>query len=683
MQRERLVATVLGCSLLASAVHVAVDTWLGGEGPASSEWLLPLLAATLVGVLLVEGGLVATLMVARGRSDSPLHDRLMVSNAGLVGIFLLAPIIARLGGPEDRTLSLILILGSIGTLAALLVARRLLIHGRRKSPSATSPERLSLVALWVMAATYWMLPGDSLGLDDLPGPAIFATGLLLAGITLTLLLGDIGDRASLVVSSSIGVALLVGGPLLLPEQPRLPDPARSASSSTTPVVLITIDTLRADVLDRSPSVTPNLDALRQDSLYFTRARSPSPWTKPAVASLLTGVHPLVHGATGLDGRLPDQLETLAEALRTSGYLTWALGSNPNLVASNGFEQGFERFEFYPRPHLGYSMGAAILRLLGHREDLSTRQITRTALQWLETSASAPHPLFLWVHYLDPHAPYEPPEEFLEPRQQVESIGLSLSQREAVEARRGDRFSEREKDWIRGLYEAETRMVDAAVGELMDALRDLEIYDESLLVVTSDHGEEFWDHGGFLHGHTLYEELLRVPLLVKLPRRHDRSGTLSAPVSIQSVPATVLQVVGDGGIDSPITESIPITGSSPITGSPLPLSPGDDVPQPENRFQVAYGTASYEEQIALMWGRYKLIRRLDSGTAELYDLVEDPAERLSLAGARPDLLEEGGTLLSAFLERARELRHRLGIPETTSSAVSPAIRQRLRELGYLR
>ena len=304
------------------------------------------------------------------------------------------------------------------------------------------------------------------------------------------------------------------------------------------VILITVDTLRADALSvyDPRRTTPTFDALAEDSVVFGSAMSPSPWTKPSVVSLMTGLHPSVHGVTAVDSPVPTGVNTLAELFRSSGYHTAAFVSNPLLSPGGGIGQGFEHFVHSPRPSRGHSVGAEVAAgfvangLSGRVPD---KQLTDLAADYL--AAHSERPLFLWLHLFDPHMPYNPlvppsdpqaPFDFFSAMREVRYGSVTLGP--AGKAR------------VRVLYDAEVSQVDDNLHTMVTRLKTLEIYDASLLAVTSDHGEEFWEHGSLEHGHSLYEEVLRVPLLVKLPESESR-GRIGVPVTTVRLARTILEV----------------------------------------------------------------------------------------------------------------------------------------------
>jgi len=289
-----------------------------------------------------------------------------------------------------------------------------------------------------------------------------------------------------------------------------------------------------------------------------------------------------------------------------------------------------------------------------------------AIGWLQENEG--EDFFLWIHYLDPHLPYTPPPRLTDRKLYQKEIGdgLNMHSRSKLPA---DMASTSEKRaWIEELYRGEVRLVDENIGRLLAKLDELGLYNESLIILTSDHGEEFWDHGGFEHGHTLYNELLRVPLIVKLPE--GRAGgpvpgeQVEEAVSTAALTPTILQACGvDYDAEHLSYQSLmPILEGSPH-GAQEPYSSG----------MLWSG-----QMESIVTGGAKLIYYHTSGATEVYDLSADPREREPLSDRKlTSSLEEA---LSRSRERARALREFYGVKARESSG-KEAI-ERLRALGYL-
>ncbi|MBN1770252.1 MAG: flippase-like domain-containing protein [Deltaproteobacteria bacterium] len=359
------------------------------------------------------------------------------------------------------------------------------------------------------------------------------------------------------------LALLVPGLLgLALEAPRSADaaPGTAPPPNAPNVVFVMVDTLRVDELGAyNPEAaardqTPAMDALAREGIVFSQAFAQASWTRPSVASAMTGRFPSTHGATHKDDALPDAAQTLAELLRAKGYRTAGIVTNYNLAPDFNFQQGFDDYVYLtPRYFLGADDTTAklalyqIFRLVheryassGHDVDRyyqDARRATDEALGWLDHNPDRSRPFFLWVQYMDPHDPYFAHDG------SGDVFGHALNP--SPPASRRDRIVE--------VYRQEVRYTDDHLGRLFDGLRARGLLDRSVVFVWADHGEEFLDHGDWWHGTTLYDELVHVPLIVRLPRTTPRAGWkpagLSAGkrfpgwVSLIDMPWTILHEVG--------------------------------------------------------------------------------------------------------------------------------------------
>jgi choline-sulfatase len=369
---------------------------------------------------------------------------------------------------------------------------------------------------------------------------------------------------------------------------------------------------------------------------------------------MTGVSPRVHLATGLGDRVPERLTTLAEALKRQGLRTAALVSSPLLSREINLDQGFQEYTVFPS-RAGESP-APPPRLA----DLASR--------WLR--AHGKDNFFLWVHFYDPHTPWEPPPAYLKGMEPPSGMGPRLTAEEHLAIRLGERVpSPAGREWLRRLYEAEVRWVDDAVGSLIAELKRSGMYDGTLVVLLSDHGEEFWEHGSVGHGHTLYDELLHVPFLVKLSGSAPR--TVDAPVSTASVAATVLDLAG-----RPLPSGLPSRYSA--ARSLVPFLRGGTLPAEP---LLSTGLQRVEEQEAVLFGGFKLVRWQTSGKLELYDLARDPQEKTNLSASSTKDVSKGTRLLDRFETESDRARKSLGILRRERVPIDPETRERLKALGY--
>lgn len=423
------------------------------------------------------------------------------------------------------------------------------------------------------------------------------------------------------------------------------------SSERPNVVLIVIDTLRADRLGshgNTRGLTPHLDRLADAGASFENAQAHAPWTLPSVASLLTSLHPLQHGAGGsLDlasleqggaatprfRALSPEVETLPERFRSAGYRTGSVVNVDFLGSAFGLTRGFEFTD-----EQWYGTNDRVRR---------ASETTDVALDWVGSGGK--RPFFLLVHYFDPHAVYDPPPEFrrrFAAPQDRESDAFVFGTREHMLLLRSGRLV-LDPDLIERaerLYDGEVAYVDEQIGRLLAALEARGLLENSIVVVTSDHGEEFLEHGGFEHGHTLYQELTHVPLILSAPGRLA-ARRIATRVGLVDVGPTLCELAG---IAPPATAR----GSSLV---PLALGQAPDTAGP----LLAHGNFWGPALESLIVGPHKLILPAESeNTPMLFDLEQDGREQNDLVPERPDLVE---LLVQGFMQaRARLAQQAQGV-----------------------
>ncbi len=454
----------------------------------------------------------------------------------------------------------------------------------------------------------------------------------------------------------IAIAGLAGFALHLPGCSRKPEatPAQARRS----VLLIIVDTVRADKLGCYGSqlgATPRIDELAATGVRFERAYSHAPWTLPACASILTSLYPPQHGAGGhlpVESlrKLPESVRTVAECFRDAGYATGAVVNVDFLTASFGMTQGFTDVDFEIYPNNVHVRPAA--------------PTTDAALAWLMSQRE--QPFFLLVHYFDPHLVYAPPPEyrrrFAAPQDRDDSRWVFGTRPQIAGYRQGlIRFDEATIRRAERLYDGEVAYTDYEVGRLLGGLEQLGLADSTVIALTSDHGEEFWDHGGFEHGHTLYEELMRVPLIIRV-------GKGGKERSVESV-------VGHVDLTPTLCELAGVDPDPAFFGKSLvSLMDGETA---EDRAVVFQGN---------FWGRplqgwlqngHKLIASA-TRPDELFNVVADPRETEDLSRVDPERVQQMTRDLGLAYERM--LAHMRG--EESPVELSPEELRRLQALGYM-
>jgi arylsulfatase A-like enzyme len=418
--------------------------------------------------------------------------------------------------------------------------------------------------------------------------------------------------------------------------------ASSTRSDGEVVVLLVIDTLRQDALGcygRDDARTPRLDALAAEGVRFDQAISSSGWTLPSVASLLTGTWPTLHKATGKKTRLTPittDLPVAAEVFKAGGYATLGFANAAFLSPMLGLDRGFDLFDHR------------------HAYNQEIRRADETVDAALGELAKRPsEKVFVLLHLFDVHLDYDPPDGFIEPFAQGRSEPPPpLSMRQCMGmGHDGAPPVQADIDYVRALYQGELAFVDRAVGRLVDGLEELELWDGATLVVTSDHGEEFWDHGGFEHGHTLYDELIRVPLIIRLPAGGAiQSPVVDAQVRTIDIMPTLFEL---GGLEAP---------SSFVGSSLLPLVAGEAQPaMPAFSQSTLYGASK------LSWRAdpYQLVYDLAPDVAqpiELYDFRADPLTQHDLALEKPKVAKRLHRDLARFYNDLKQRAQTISTPE---------------------
>ncbi|MEF8775771.1 MAG: sulfatase [Haloarculaceae archaeon] len=453
----------------------------------------------------------------------------------------------------------------------------------------------------------------------------------------------------------------------------------------TNVLLVTIDSLRRDHVGcygYERNTTPVIDDLAEGGLYFD-AFANANWTRASFPSIITSTYPLEYGGFEY---LADKRTTVGTAVGEAGHATGAFHSNLWLSRDYNYDRGFDRFydsksdpsilsRLRSWVKLNVDHDSLLYRTLQRLYDTTEEQagldvgqtykdaaeITEEAIDWI---AGVDGPFFCWVHYMDVHHPYLPHEEAAA----ALGLDLGLGERDAIKLRRKmledpDELSEEEFCTLLDLYDAEIRYTDDQIGRLLDTVDRSFDAEDTAVVVTSDHGEEFDDHGGFSHNPSMYDEVLSVPLVVSgAGAVSETASTGHQPelVELLDVAPTCVDLAG-GEIPEGYRGRSLLEAATPGTDARL----------------IAETDQADEYKLALRTREWKFIWDRDAGTRELYNLVDDPGEREEVSVAHPDIAADLERELADHLSDLRQTNEALPEPD-----MDVQTKQRLRDLGYL-
>ena len=521
-------------------------------------------------------------------------------------------------------------------------------------------------------------------LERLPpgrGPLVVqvVTAMLAVGLGLVVwraLAGAEGRGRALTrpLYAALGVLLLAtawtGVARFVPVAKYPPPPSRPAAPAGAPdVVLIVVDTLRADHLScygYTAIHTPHIDRLAGDGIRYANTFSQASWTRPSIATILSGLYPSSHGAIHKADILPDRVDTLAENLQRFGYRTVGFADNANISQAFNFQQGFDEYHYLApsfffladesAAQLALYSGLRLIRerFLSHWVDVHhyyqpAEVVTAEVTSWLAGGAER-RPFFLFIHYMDAHDPY-----MVHP---FNGEGYARVANPNPPQAVAERY--------RQLYDGGIVYLDEHLGALFDTLRTRNLYDRSLVILTADHGEEFQEHGGWWHGTTLYDEQIHVPLLVKPPGTSVAGRVIEELATSLDIAPTVLAAA-----QAPIPAA--------FQGHVLPLDDG----QPPAH-QSVFSEEDFEGNVlqAVRTREWKLITANTDNPRglppeALFDVVRDPRETSNVRTTQPAAAE----VLRAEMGRSTvEARAHAGASEQGGS--DAATQERLRALGYV-
>lgn len=425
------------------------------------------------------------------------------------------------------------------------------------------------------------------------------------------------------------------------DQPAIPvAEKKSISSKKQPlpnVVIYLVDTLRKDRLGcygHNSSISPAIDSFAKESLIFDSAVADSSWTRASVASLMSGLPPQSHGVNNRNEALSTDVLTLAETLAAAGYHTVAFVENGNVSAEFGFSQGFQEF-FFPLENYG------------------------RVSDWIK-SADFKRPFFLYIHTGEPHSPYTPPARFRElyaPSVLSNNLG-SIEHLKQLRVEEVENESRLRSDML-SLYDAEVAWADKNFSNIVEALKNRGLYQNSLIAFIADHGEEFYEHQGWEHGQTLYSEVIHIPFIVKLPASHLIHRRVKESAQLKDLYPSIIDVCS--------CASVKLEGQKLFSGAK----------QSEKQGALSYLDLDGYRAVAWTFEPWRLSQTwFPTGGANrrLFNLSNDPAEKVNLADKNPVRLG----YLKSLIRQAPPL------PKYRPATAEPSheVRENLKALGYV-
>lgn len=564
-------------------------------------------------------------------------------------------------------------LGSIPDLAPFLAAAILvnvLLGLLIAVPAAAAVQRIApgaggRLAVWLLSLSPMILhlaSETSLpGMTKTPSPVRIGTGAAVVVVLWALLWPVARSRRFELRSKRAPLAILLGGCLITlggaaagRARTEAPGPAGAGPN----ILLISIDSLRADHVHAygyERETSPHIDRLAKEGVLYRYAVAPTSWTLPSHVTMLTSLPPPQHQVTGDFTRLRPEAVTLTEVLRDNGYATAGFVSGPYLQAEYGYAQGFDLYDDY----------SAMPRTWNVHQKVTSPPLIEAVTAWLDEwdRYGRERPFFVFLHMWDVHYDYNAPEPhgtMFDP----DYTGTVTAEDFDSSGQVRKNMDPRDLEHIVALYDGEIRYTDEHVGRLLEFLRGRGLLDDSVVAVTSDHGEEFYEHGNNGHRKSLYDEVLLVPFVVRYPKRIEGGQLVTHQVRLLDLAPTLL---GLAGVKAPA--DFGMTSGDPEDFG-RDLTRGDPPPPREYGFLDWYlGSVRTD--------RWKLVVHVEGEPKpEIYDLAADPGERTNLATTETERLD-------AFYGRLMALRksgHNRVLAE--SMEVNQEHLKALRSLGYL-
>ncbi len=475
-------------------------------------------------------------------------------------------------------------------------------------------------------------------------PVLILSGVILSGLILFIYLLKSPGVKKTITSASILIFILVTISFFS---------FNSKKNAVGPNVLfIVVDTLRSDhtsIEDPGKRTTGYLkNTLLPDSIYFRRGYSNSPWTLPSVSSMLTSKYPSQLGIRNLISKIGESEFTIAELMREEGYRTGGVISHILLNKNYGVSQGFDYFS-----------DKNISGEYGNHIAISSPGVTDDALKFIRSQKD--NKFFLFLHYFDPHYIYLDHEKKEDYSGKFTSKDISFL-REQI---RKKEFSPDDTDYLKYCYDTEIRYTDFYIGRVIEELKKNRIYDNTIIVFTSDHGEEFVERGWLGHSTTLYNEQTAVPIMIKpADKGHLKLGKLEeTPVSNIDLLPTLITM-------AKLKRMPGMSGTDLFGADPNDHTFFGEVSQKEFGSDI--------ELISVVWNNWKMIKDLKNNLFEIYNIISDREEKLNLSGIDPVISSKLKLKLQRWLKKVRKP----GVSGKKRSSLSDSEKEKLKTLGYI-
>ena len=429
------------------------------------------------------------------------------------------------------------------------------------------------------------------------------------------------------------------------------------------IILIISDALRSDHLGcygYSRNTSPNIDRIAREGIIFNRAYAQSNWTLPSTGTLFTSLYPISHNILSKKKSVPKESKTLIENLKVAGYRTAGFSKSPFFWGNFGFRRGFDHFYLGQSNFICKSWPSVISNILKRLFMPTDENLTRQALSWIKSNKS--HKFFVYFHYMATHVPYRIPKAYEKIYVKEDIPDRIYSPFHSVE------ITPAQKRNLIDRYDGTIRFIDDQIGKLVDLLQSLDLKEDTLLIIAADHGEAFGEHGDWEHGHTLYQETIKIPLIIWYPKIRYNQIVSNELAGLIDIKPTILNIVG-------IKQSEIYQGKDLISQ----ITKEDSLYQQKGSREEIFSEGRRGLRCIITSTNWKLISKKTKRKIELelYNLEQDPQEKHNVVNLYPEIAKN---LQKRLTSRFKEFEKQALKPAKAS--ISAETRRRLKSLGYI-